>query len=130
MVQPMVGRMILPLLGGSPAAWNTCMMFFQAMLLLGYLYAHKVTNRFEPKRQVAFHLAVLGGAVLAFAAAAALSPNHSPIAVVKDLAPQNTPYPMFGVLGLLFVAVGVPFFAVSTSAPLLQRWFAYTGHPA
>ena len=130
MVQPMVGRMILPLLGGSPAAWNTCMVFFQAMLLLGYLYAHKVTNRLAPRRQVVFHLVVLGGAILALALGAALTANHSPIAVVRSLAPQNTPYPMFGVLGLLFVAVGIPFFAVSTSAPLLQRWFAYSGHPA
>src|SRR3954469_9954961 len=105
MVQPMVGKMVLPLLGGSPAAWNTCMVFFQAMLLLGYLYAHKVTNRLEPKKQLTLHLGVLGVAVLAFALAAILSDKGSPIAVVKSLAPQNTAYPMFGVLGLLFVAV-------------------------
>jgi hypothetical protein len=49
MVQPMVGKMVLPLLGGSPAVWNGCMVFFQALLLLGYLYAHYVTTRFEPK---------------------------------------------------------------------------------
>jgi hypothetical protein len=130
MVQPMVGRMILPLLGGSPAAWNTCMVFFQAMLLLGYLYAHKLTNRFAPRSQVGMHMAVLGVTILIFVLAVTFSPNHSPIAVVRGLAPQNTPYPMFGVLTLLFVAIGVPFFAVSTSAPLLQRWFAYTGHSA
>lgn len=130
MVQPMVGRMVLPLLGGSPAAWNTCMVFFQAMLLLGYLYAHKLTNRLQPRNQVIMHLGVLGAAIATFAISAFLSSNSSPIAVVKSLAPQNTAYPMFGVLVLLFLAVGVPFFAVSTSAPLLQRWFAYSGHRA
>ena len=130
MVQPMVGRMILPLLGGSPAAWNTCMVFFQMMLLLGYLYAHKVTTRISPAKQVWLHAAVLGGAACVLAIAAILSERHTPIAVLKSLAPQDTSYPMFGVLALLFVAIGIPFFAVATSAPLLQRWFAYTGHPA
>src|SRR4051794_41496944 len=59
MVQPMVGKMVLPLLGGSPAVWNACMVFFQALLLLGYLYAHFVSTRFAPKRQWALHLIVL-----------------------------------------------------------------------
>jgi hypothetical protein len=130
MVQPMIGRMILPLLGGSPAAWNTCMVFFQAVLLLGYLYAHKLTAKLGPRRQVALHLAVLGGSVGVMLLAALLGPKNSPIPVVESLAPDNTAYPMFGVLALLTVAIGVPFFAVSTSAPLLQRWFAYSGHPS
>ena len=66
MVQPMVGKMILPLLGGSPAAWNTCMVFFQGLLLLGYLYAHNITTRYEkqPSRQTFLHLVVIGTAVL------------------------------------------------------------------
>lgn len=130
MVQPMVGRMILPLLGGSPAAWNTCMVFFQFVLLLGYLYAHKLTARLRPVQQVYVHIAVIGLAIAAMALAAVMSTHGSPIAIVKSLAPQNTAYPMFGVLALLSVAIGLPFFAVSTSAPLLQRWFVNTGHPA
>ncbi len=130
MVQPMIGRMILPLLGGSPAAWNTCMVFFQAVLLLGYLYAHKLTAKIGPRGQVKLHLAVLGGAIAVMALAAAFGPKNSPIPIVESLAPQDTAYPMFGVLALLAVAIGIPFFAVSTSAPLLQRWFAYSGHPA
>lgn len=130
MVQPMIGRMILPLLGGSPAAWNTCMVFFQAVLLLGYLYAHKITAKLAPRSQVVMHLGVLGGAVAVMALAALLGPKNSPIPIVESLAPDDTAYPMFGVLALLAVAIGIPFFAVSTSAPLLQRWFAYSGHPA
>ncbi len=130
MVQPMIGRMILPLLGGSPAAWNTCMVFFQTVLLLGYLYAHKLTAKLAPRQQVSLHLAVLVGAILVMGLAAVLGSKGSPIPVVEALAPDNTAYPMFGVLALLAVAIGVPFFAVSTSAPLLQRWFAYSGHAA
>ncbi|WP_143393288.1 spermidine synthase [Fimbriiglobus ruber] len=130
MVQPMVGKMILPLLGGSPAAWNTCMVFFQGLLLLGYLYAHNLSTKYTPARQTVLHLCVLGATVAWLAAAAVLSPNHSPVAVFKSLAPQGYSYPMFGVLALLGVAIGIPFLVISTSAPLLQRWFAYSGHPS
>ena len=116
MVQPMVGRMILPLLGGSPAVWNACMVFFQALLLVGYLYADRVTNRLPPRRQWAVHLAVLLLPVAAMAAAVALGPRHSPIAVLESLAPQGEVNPIFGVLALLLIAIGIPFFVASTSA--------------
>ncbi|MGL6097398.1 MAG: spermidine synthase [Fimbriiglobus sp.] len=130
MVQPMVGKMILPYLGGSPAAWNTCMVFFQGLLLLGYLYADRLTARVATKRQVVVHLGVLLATLGVFGLAVVVSPKHTPIAVFKTLAPQGEAYPMFGVLLLLGVAVGLPFLVVSTSAPLLQRWFTYTRHPA
>ncbi len=130
MVQPMVGRKILPLLGGSPAAWNTCMVFFQALLLGGYWYAHKITSKLAPKTQFAVHIGIVFFALAALGVASAVSPDGSPIAVIKALAPQGSSYPMVGVLALLGVAVGIPFFVVSTSAPLLQRWFASTGHAA
>ena len=128
-VQPMVGKMVLPLLGGSPAAWNTCMVFFQGLLLVGYLYAHRLTTRFEshPGRQVRVHLAVLLATVGWLGLAAALSPGHTPVAVFRALAPQGQAYPMLGILALLAAAIGLPFLVVSTSAPLLQRWFTYTG---
>lgn len=130
MVQPMVAKMILPLLGGSPAAWNTCMVFFQGLLLFGYLYAHRVTTHYESKRQITIHLGVLGVVFAWLVASAMLSPNGSPVAVFKTLAPQGQSYPMFGVLLLLTVAIGLPFLIISTSAPLLQKWFTYTGHPS
>ena len=59
LVQPLVGKLLLPLVGGSPGVWNTCMVFFQAALLGGYLYAHGLAGRAGPRRQVAVHLAVL-----------------------------------------------------------------------
>jgi hypothetical protein len=132
MVQPMVGKMILPLLGGSPAVWNTCMVFFQGLLLLGYLYAHHLTTKYQDKpiKQVTVHLAVLGSAIAWMVVAAVIAPNSAPVAVFKNLAPQGQSYPMLGVMALLGVAIGLPFLVVSTSAPLLQKWFTSTGHPS
>jgi hypothetical protein len=130
LVQPMVGKMILPLLGGTPAVWNTCMVFFQALLLAGYYYAHRVTSAYDSRRQTSIHLALLGACIVILAAGAILSANHSPIPIAKGLAPQGQDYPFFGVMALLAVAIALPFFAVSTSAPLLQKWFGYTGHPS
>ena len=130
MVQPMVGKMILPLLGGSPAVWNACMVFFQALLLLGYLYAHHVSTRFEPKRQWPLHMIVLCVPVFVMVLAVALGSKHTPIAVVESLAPSGEMSPFLAVMALMTVAIGVPFFVASTSAPLIQKWFAYTGHPS
>src|SRR4051812_22940843 len=130
MVQPMVGKLVLPLLGGSPAVWNACMVFFQALLLLGYLYADRVSMRMDPKRQWAVHAVVLAVAIGAMGLAAVLSPRHTPIAVAESLSPSEKIPPIVSVLALLTVAIGVPFFVASTSAPLLQKWFGFTGHPA
>jgi hypothetical protein len=130
LVQPMVGKMILPLVGGTPAVWNSCMVFFQALLLAGYYYAHKSTVAFPPRKQVVVHAVVLGLALAAMAAGVALSTNSSPVPVAKSLAPQGSDMPFFGVIVLLTVAIGLPFFAVSTTAPLLQKWFSETGHPS
>jgi len=130
MVQPMVGKMILPLLGGSPAVWNACMVFFQAMLLAGYLYSHRVSTRLEPKKQGIVHGLVLLAPIVVMALAIALSARHSPIAVVESLAPSGDSSPFLAAMAILLVAIGVPFVFVSTSAPLLQKWFSYTGHPS
>src|SRR5216684_1747660 len=96
LVQPMVGKMILPLLGGAPAVWNTCMVFFQALLLAGYSYAHLTTAWLGVRRQAILHLGVLLLPVLAL-----------PIVVNKELAPQGEANPVFGVLFLLLVAAGL-----------------------
>ena len=130
MVQPMVGKMILPLLGGSPAVWNACMVFFQALLLLGYLYAHWLSNKFTPRKQWVIHMLVLFAPIAAMGVAVAAGGNHTPIAVADGLAPADGTNAFASVLLLLTVAIGVPFFVSSTSAPLLQKWFAYTGHPS
>ena len=130
MVQPMVGKMVLPLLGGSPAVWNACMAFFQALLLLGYLYAHHVAGKYEPRKQWVVHLVILGLPFAAFMIAVIIGARHSPIAIAESLAPTGESSPIVSVLAILTVAIAIPFFVVSTSAPLLQKWFAYTGHPS
>jgi hypothetical protein len=130
LVQPMIGKMVLPLLGGTPAVWNTCMVFYQALLLAGYYYAHKTTSSFEVKRQTSLHGIVMLVALGVLGVGATLSFNNSPIPIVKSLSPQGDDYPFFGVIVLLTVAIGLPFFVVSTSAPLLQKWFVETGHPS
>ena len=119
LVQPMFAKMVLPLLGGSPAIWITCMLFFQAALLAGYAYAHWSTRRLGIRRQAALH------AVLLFLPLLSL-----PIGVPEDWRSPGAPDPLPWLLALLAVSVGLPFFLVTTTAPLLQRWFAGTGHPA
>lgn len=118
-VQPMVGKMVLPLLGGTPAVWSTCMVFFQAALLLGYAYAHGTVAWLGVRRQAVLHLVVL-----------ALPLAVLPLGVDAQFLKSGTGNPVLGVLLLLSAAVGLPFVVVSTSAPLLQKWFASTGHPA
>ena len=117
-VQPLFSKMVLPLLGGSPSVWNTAMMFFQIMLLAGYGYAHQLTRRIGAlKWQLVIHGAVVGGGLL-----------FLPFAVSHALTPPTSGSPIFWLVGLLAVSVGWPFFALSASAPLLQAWFARSGH--
>ncbi len=130
MVQPMVGKLVLPLLGGSPAVWNACMVFFQALLLLGYLYADRLTRLERPRKQWVIHMAVLALPVAAFVLAVLFSSKGTPISAAESLAPSNGSSAILSVLAILTVAIGVPFFVVSTSATLLQKWFTYTGHPS
>lgn len=118
-MQPMVGKMILPLLGGTPAVWSTCMVFFQAALLGGYAYAHASTAWLGARRQALLHLAVL-----------ALPLAVLPLGIDRALAGGGEVNPVLDVLRVLSLSVGLPFFVVSATAPLLQTWFAHTGHPA
>jgi hypothetical protein len=126
LLEPMVGKMVLPLLGGTPAVWNTCMVVFQALLLAGYAYAHAGPKRFGVRRQSVLHLALLGVTVAAMGATAAVT--GAPVSPVRALAPQGSQYPFFGVVLLLVVMVGLPFFVLATTAPLLQEWFSRTKH--
>jgi spermidine synthase len=118
LIQPMFGRMILPRLGGAPAVWNTAMLFFQAMLLAGYLYAHAIA-RWPLKRQLATHLAlfVLAAATL-------------PIGLAGFYPASGGVAPALWLIGLLFVSIGPVFFVVAAQAPLMQAWFARSGDPA
>ena len=118
-VQPMFGKMVLPLLGGTPAVWTTALLFFQTALLLGYLYAHALGSRLKLRSQVAIHVAVLALATLAL-----------PIVVPEGVMPPAGQMPAYWLIGLFAMTVGIPYTAVAATSPLLQRWFALSGHPA
>ncbi len=142
LVQPMIGKMILPKLGGTPQVWNTCMVFFQTALLAGYAYTHTVSTRLSVRRQLFVHCAVLVLPLFVlflwpygpFNVADPVGPDGKPIVVDGKVErgwipnPEAPPIPQ--TLGLLLAMVGVPFIVVATSAPLLQKWFGSTGHPA
>src|SRR5207249_7051839 len=113
-VQPLIAKMILPWFGGSSAVWSTCMLFFQIVLLLGYLYAHWV-NTLAPRRQAIVHIALLAAAILTLPIIP--SPNWKTAA-------QGPP--SLTILGLLGVTVGLPYFLLSSTSPLLQAWYART----
>ena len=115
-VEPMVSAMILPALGGSPSVWNTCLCFFQAMLLAGYAYAHWLANRFDSRTQALIHSTVLGISML-----------FLPLDLTGRAPPADAA-PNWWLLATLAGTVGPPFFALSATAPLLQRWFSRTSH--
>ena len=119
LVQPLFARMVLPLLGGSPAVWNTALVFYQAALLAGYAYAHALTTKLGARRAALAHLVVIAIPLL-----------FLPIAIPPGWVPPQNANPSGWLLMLLLACVGLPFFAVSTSSPTLQKWFAATGHPA
>jgi hypothetical protein len=116
-VQPVVSRMLLPRLGGSPAVWNTCVCFFQAALLFGYCYAHFVARRLQPRAQLVLHALVLSSGLAVL-----------PLSLGAD-APPAAVAPIGWLLARLALTVGAPFVAISATAPLLQHWFSLTTHP-
>src|ERR1035441_2103111 len=112
-VQPVIAKIILPWFGGSAAVWTVCMLFFQMALLLGYLYAHALVRYLKPRTQMLVHAAVL----LVSALALPVYPNTS-------WKPLGVEEPALRILGLLAVTVGLPYFLLSTTGPLLQAWYA------
>jgi hypothetical protein len=130
LVQPMIGKIMLPYLGGTPAVWNTCQLFFQAALLAGYLYSHGTSARLQPKPQVNLHYIVLAIPIVAMILLTLTL--GAPIEIPETLVPQGESLfvSVVGTLFVLTIAIGLPFLVVATSAPLLQRWFASTGHPS
>lgn len=115
-IQPMIAKMLLPLLGGTPAVWNTCMLFFQAVLLCGYAYALLV-SRWPLKRQLIVQLAVLTLAFISLPIGLSASWVNSV---------PSTENPSLWLLLCLGASVGLPFFIVSSNSPLLQKWFSRT----
>ncbi len=114
----MVAKMILPLLGGSPGVWNTCQFFFQATLLFGYGYSHVTTRWLNIRRQVIIQIILIVLPLLIL-----------PITISKNWIPPHDTNPIPWLLLLLILSVGLPFFVVSTTAPLVQKWFADSNHP-
>lgn len=117
-VQPMFSKMILPLLGGTPSVWNTAMMFFQAMLLAGYGYAHISSRYLAPRAQAFMHMGLL-----------TLCLVFLPVAVPATLPPPDTQgSPILWQLHAMTVALGLPFLVLAGTAPMVQRWFSATDH--
>jgi len=112
LVQPLIGKAILPWFGGGPGVWTSAMLFFQLVLLAGYAYAHGLSARLTPRGQIVVHALVL------LAALACL-----PIYLDPAWKPSAGDDPVARISGLLAVSVGLPYFALSTTGPLLQRWF-------
>lgn len=111
-VQPIIAKMILPWFGGSSAVWSTCMLFFQTVLLLGYLYAHWLHAQVGPRRQPLLHTVVLAASL----AALPILPN--PALKAASGAPS------LRILAMLGLTVGLPYFMLSSTSPLLQAWYA------
>lgn len=118
-VQPMFGKIVLPLLGGTPAVWTAALLFFQSALLIGYLYAHLLGRYLPFKAQIVVHTAVLLLAALCL-----------PIGVPADVVPPSSGMPALWLFGLFTVTVGAPYTAIAATSPLLQRWFSLSSHEA
>lgn len=112
-VQPIIAKIILPWFGGSAAVWTTCLLFFQMVLLLGYLYAHAVVRYLKPRTQMLLHIGLL------IVSAAAL-----PIYPKLSWKPTGAEEPTLAILKLLALSVGLPYFLLSTTGPLIQAWYA------
>jgi hypothetical protein len=112
-LEPMVAKMALPLFGGSPEVWTTSLVFFQLLLLAGYLYAHALRSLADLRLQVAIHAALIALAVLVL-----------PVQIDAHWAPQVEQAPILALMWLLLRSVGLPFFALSATSSLVQSWFA------
>lgn len=116
-LQPMFTKRVLPILGGSPAVWSVAMVVFQTLLLAGYAYAHLLTRWLQPRAALATHvLVLLAGFVFL------------PVAVARGFGAPPAEGEALWLIGLFLASIGLPFFALSASAPLLQAWFARSGH--
>jgi len=118
-VQPLFAKLVLPRLGGSPSVWSVAMVFFQAMLLAGYAYAHLLTRFLPVRYAVTIHIAVMLLATIAL-----------PLSIAEGWGRPPSRGEALYLIGLFSVSVGLPFFALAANSPLLQAWFARTNHPS
>jgi hypothetical protein len=116
-IQPMFAKMVLPKLGGAPAVWSVAMVFFQTVLLAGYAYAYALNRLLPPRWAAMFHLLLLG-----------ITARMLPFAIAPGWGSPPQDGTALWLFGLFAVSIGLPFFTLSASAPLLQSWFARSGH--
>lgn len=116
-VQPMIGKYLLPWFGGATGVWTTCMLFFQVLLLAGYAYAHLSSKLLRPRGQFLLHLILIVLAAATF-----------PITPDSSWKPVEAGDPARRIIALLAVSLGLPYFVLSSTAPLLQHWFSRTHH--
>src|SRR5688572_15355102 len=113
LVQPIIAKQILPWFGGAASVWATCLVFFQSVLLLGYAYSDWTTRLLAPRRQAWLHIALLAASLLVL-----------PIIPGVQWKPgADSGEPTLVILGLLAVTMGLPYFLLSTTSPLVQAWF-------
>jgi len=113
LVEPMIAKLVLPTMGGSPMVWNTCMAFFQVALLVGYTYAHLLQRISSLKVQTAIHAGVLLLAALTL-----------PLEITELMGDPTKMHPTLWMMGVLTLSLGAPFAALTATAPLAQAWYA------
>jgi SAM-dependent methyltransferase len=113
LVQPIMAKQILPWFGGSAAVWTTCLVFFQFLLLFGYAYSDWITRHMKARQQIGLHVVLLLASLLTL-----------PILAAPSWKPIGTEEPAWRILGLLGATIGLPYFLLSTTGPLVQAWFA------
>jgi hypothetical protein len=114
-VQPLVSKHILPWFGGSAAVWTTCLLFFQTLLFFGYAYAHLIHARLGIRQQVTLHIGLIVAALL-----------FGRVLAGPDWEPRGGEEPVSSILMILAISVGLPYFVLSATGPLLQAWFAHS----
>ncbi|MES2563247.1 MAG: fused MFS/spermidine synthase [Pseudomonadota bacterium] len=119
LVQPIMAKQILPWFGGSAAVWTTCLVFFQFLLLFGYAYSDWTTRRMKPRHQVGLHIVLLIASLISL-----------PILADPSWKPSGEEEPTWRILGMLAATIGLPYFLLSTTGPLVQAWFARSSFSA
>jgi hypothetical protein len=117
-IQPLVARLLLPAYGGSATVWSTCSLFFQTLLIVGYVYSHVTTTRIPRRAQPWLHLVVLATPLLVL-----------PVVLPTDAVPGTDHSPVGWLLRSLVVMIGLPFVVLATTGPLLQRWYSWSDGP-